>query len=106
MATVDLSQDIYSATSVFIEVLPAVVAIKNLDLEEDMKKDTAVNLIIESLCKRRRDCTEKSDQVINGISHNYITKVRKIVSNKEDLDGIINYLNSAIKAGKNYKEKE
>lgn len=103
MATVDLSKDIYSATSVFIEVLPAVVAIKNLDLDEDTKKETAINIIIESLCKRRNECADNSDTVLNSISHNYITKVRKIISTKEDIDGIIKYLNSAIKAGKNLK---
>lgn len=102
MATLDLSKDKYSATSVFIEVLPTIVSIKDLNIDDETKKENAINIIIQALCKRRKDCSSDINTELNGISHKYITKVRTIISNKEDIDGIIKYLNNAIKVGTNY----
>lgn len=94
----DLSKDIYSATAAFESVLPAVVAIKNSSNDESSKKENAIILIIGALCKKRSDCPNET----KGISRPYIEKVRKIINEKDDIDGIIRYLNNVIKAGKNY----
>lgn len=94
----DLSKDEYSATSAFIQVLPAVMDIRNLDLDEDTKKENAMNLVISCLCKKRNACPNE----VNSISQRYITKVRTIMNNKDDIDGIIKYLRNAINVGKNY----
>ena len=94
----DLSKNMYSATAAFELVLPAIIAIKDSSEDEDSKKENAVNLIVATLFKKRDTCPNE----IKGISRSYIEQVRKIINNKDDINGIIRYLNNAVKAGKNY----
>lgn len=96
----DLSKDEFSAAAVFESILPAVIAIKESSDDENTKKENAVNFIIGSLCQRRSD-----DNNETNISRQFISKVRTIVTNKDDIDGIIKYLNNASKANKKPMEE-
>jgi len=94
----DLSKDLYSTTALFEELLPQIVEINKSSDDDSVKKETAINLIVASLCKRRND--DPND--IKGISRDRITKIRNIIILKDDVDGIIRYMQSSIKSGKNY----
>ena len=96
--TKDLSRDIFSTTALFEEILPNIIAIRDSSDDDYNKKENAINYIVENLCKRRND--DPNDR--KGISRSCISKIRSIISHKEDVDGIIRYMNSSIQSGKNY----
>ena len=99
--TEDLSQNPFSATSVYIKILPELNNIKNEDISSDDRIEKARDLVVSSLCKSRMDCEAHK----KGISQDYIVKVRMIISKYQTVDQIIQYLNNAINIGKNYKKE-
>lgn len=94
----DLSQELHTTTALFEEILPEIIAIRDSTDDESTKKENAVNFIVARLCKERNEDPNE----VKGISRECITKVRNIIARKETIDGIINYINSSIKSGKNY----
>ena len=96
----DLSKDQFSATSVYIAILPELEKLNKTKMSRDDKVEKAKIMVIQSLCRARAECgTRKS------ISQDYIVKVRMIISKHQTIDQIIQYLNNAINLGKNYTKE-
>lgn len=93
--TKDLSKKRYSATSVFIQILPKVKNIKTLTNDKDEQLYMAKDLIIANLMTAR-ECSPHS------ISLDYINSYRHRIDTCADLDEIIKMLCRSINAGKNY----
>ena len=91
----DLSKKQYSATSVFIQILPKVKNIKNLTNDKDEQLYIAKDLIISSLMSAREHSP-------HSISLNYISSYRHRIDMCADLNEVIKMLCKSINAGKNY----
>lgn len=93
--TRDLSKDPYSATSVFIKILPQIKSIKQITTNEDERIFRAKDLIIASL-KHAQERSPKS------ISSSYIESYAHRIDSCIDLNDIIDMVSRSINRGKNY----
>ena len=76
--------DIITLPVVYENILPYIQALNNVKyLDEDDKKERCINFIIEILNKA-------------SIKRDLIIKVRTILINKDNIQGIINYMNTVI----------
>lgn len=94
----DLSLVEYSATSIFISILPNLEELKESTIPEKEKVEKAKTLIIKSLCKARSDCNTTP----KGIGQDYIINVNRKLNTFRNINQIISYINNAINKGKTY----
>lgn len=94
----DLSLSEYSATSTYIKILPELEQIKSLDIEDKLKIELSIDLIIKELISTMNSCPN----IRKGISRDYIVNTRINLSKKQSIDHIIKYIKNAIEHGKNY----
>ena len=98
----DLSNVEFSATSIFIDLIPKLQELKKKPMSSDKKTAEAKDMVIEALCKHRlAGCGNGRD----SISVNYIVKVRSSIMQCRTIDQIIVHLNKSIENGKNYTKK-
>lgn len=94
----DLSKDKYSATAIYIDLLPIIESIKadsSLDMED--KLDKAREVVLSAICKNSGETRH--------IGTNYIAKARDAVYSARNIDQIIVYMKRAIEKGKNYTKE-
>lgn len=102
MAKTKNNMDEQNIVSVFNNLLPDLIKIKkdkSLDREDKVK--AANDLIISRICKAR----VKDENDTTGISSKYISKVCVIVNSKDNIDGIIYYINCIINKKKDSEEE-
>lgn len=93
----DLSKQIHSATSTFINILPMIEDLRFESMDEQEKINKAKRIVVENLCKQREH---------HGVSQEYIIQVKKTIERQKRLTQVIEYINNAIEKGKNYVEDD
>lgn len=96
-----LALDPYSATSIYIAVLPTIESIKSLPLTDADKLLVAKKIVYKSVKKAREDCDKDKTRTSkrNSIGPLYVEKLNEKLHNIKDMDDLIDYLHKAIKKG-------
>lgn len=102
--TKDLSKVPYSATSVYLAIIPDIEKVKTEDIGSDEKMEKVRDIITKALCKARTTCGSKNNRY--EIGQDYIIRVRTIIARHKTVDQTLTYLRNAIEKGKNYETKE
>lgn len=100
----DLSKEHYSATSVFMRLLPTIeeIGTENLSTNEKIHK---VDLLVSGELSKAM-LTAVNEEGKSQISRDYIIKVRKTIQRQSSISQVIKYINNAIEAGKHYNTEQ